>query len=56
MAKQHTITLDEDTLTGLLFHLKETVDRIPVSIIEPDPWECVTKTIDEIEKYVTIDD
>jgi hypothetical protein len=56
MAKQHTVTLSEETWIGLLIHLKETVDRIPVSTIEPDPWECVTKTIDAIEEFVSVDD
>lgn len=53
---QHTVTLSERTWIGVLIHLKDTVDRIPVSTIDPDPWECVNEIIEEIEKFVTLDD
>lgn len=44
-----SITLAEETWIGLLFHLKDTVENIPVSIIEPDPWICVTEVIATVE-------
>ncbi len=44
-----TIKLDEDTWTGLLFHLRDTVEHIPVSTVEPDLWDCVTKVINVLE-------
>jgi len=52
----HTVTLSKHTWLGVLIHLKETVETIPVSIIEPDPWECVQKAIEEIEQFVTLED
>lgn len=44
-----SITLDKETWTGILFHFQDTVENIPVSLIEPDPWICVTKAIEAIE-------
>lgn len=52
MTNSISITLDKETWMGLLFHLQETVEHIPVSIIEPDPWQCVTKAIEVIESNV----
>ena len=44
-----TITLDRKTCAGLLGHLKDTVETIPVSALDPDPWECVNSAIQAIE-------
>ena len=44
------ITMSEKTWSGLLMHLNETVDIIPVSVLDPDPWQCVRIAIAKIEK------
>lgn len=44
-----TITLDRKTCAGLLGYLKDTVETIPVSALDPDPWECVNSAIQAIE-------
>jgi hypothetical protein len=51
---KHTVTLTKRTWLGVLIHLKATVDTIPVSTIEPDPWKAVNIAIKEIEKFVTL--
>lgn len=44
-----SITMSERAWRGLLVHLKDTVERIPISIIEPDPWQAVNIAIAKIE-------
>lgn len=53
---KETVTLSKRTWLGVLIHLKDTVDNIPVSTITPDPYLCVLKVINEIEKFVTLED
>ena len=53
---KHTVTLSKRTWLGVLIHLKETVDNIPVSTVSPDPYSCVHRAIKEIEKFVTLED
>lgn len=53
---KHTVSLPMRTWLGVLIHLKDTVDNIPVSTITPDPYLCVLKVINEIEKFVTLED
>lgn len=47
-----TITLDRETWEGVLFHLKDTVEHIPISTIQPDPWQCVTTAIEALDLYL----
>jgi hypothetical protein len=41
---------------GGLVHLKDTVELIPVTAIDPNPWDSVNKQLAQIEKFVTLDD
>jgi hypothetical protein len=50
MAEPITITMSERTWRGLLIHLIDTIEQIPVSIIDPDPYKAVSITIAKIEK------
>ena len=54
--KKVTVTLDEDTWLGLLYHLRDTVTHIPVSAVEPDPWQAVTKVIDVLNSKLRDND
>jgi len=47
-----TITMSEKAWVGLLYHLKDTVNAIPISIIEPDPYQAVNITIAKIEQQL----
>ena len=44
-----SITLPLETWEGVLYHLEDTVERIPLSVIEPDRYECVTQAIQSIK-------
>lgn len=52
MTEPISVTLDRETWEGVLFHLQDTVDNIPVSIIEPDPWQCVVTAIETLNLYL----
>jgi hypothetical protein len=43
-----TITLDRKTCAGLLGYLKDTVETIPITTLDPDPWQCVNEAIERI--------
>jgi hypothetical protein len=47
-----SVTLFENAWVGLLMHLKDTVNLIPVSTIEPDPYRCVNIAIAKIEQQL----
>lgn len=47
-----TVTLDRETWEGVLFHLEDTVEHIPISTIQPDPWQCVITAIDTIKPLI----
>lgn len=47
-----TITLSRETWLGVLIHLQDTVETIPISLIEPDPWQCVITAIDLINLHL----
>jgi hypothetical protein len=53
---KHEVTLTKHVWLGVLIHLKDTVELIPVTAIDPDPWDSVNKLIAQIEKFVTLDD
>ena len=55
-SNKYAVTLTKRTWLEVLIHLKDTVDNIPVSTVEPDPWQAVSKTIKEIEKFVTLEE
>jgi hypothetical protein len=44
-----SISLSSKVWEGVLFHLEDTVEHIPISIIEPDPYECVSHAITAIK-------
>ena len=50
MPEPITITMSERAWRGLLIHLEDTIELIPVSIIDPDPYKAVSITIAKIEK------
>ena len=52
----YSIRLTKRTWLGVLIHLKDTVDNIPVSTIVPDPFLCVHKLIDKIEEFAPLND
>jgi ribosomal protein S27E len=43
-----SVTMSTRTWTGLLYHLQDTVNTIPISCIEPDPYQCVNISIAKI--------
>lgn len=47
-----SVTLPKYIWEGIMMHLHDTVDNIPVSIIEPDPYLCVNRLIKELEKDI----
>ena len=49
-----SITLSSEVWEGVLFHLKDTVEHIPISIIEPDPYECVSNAIIAIQSKLNL--
>ena len=51
--KQIAGTLDEETWTGLLSYLQDTVDTIPISTLDPDPWDCVSNLIKALQKKLS---
>jgi hypothetical protein len=49
-----SITLSSEVWEGVLFHLKDTVEHIPISLIEPDPYECVSNAIIAIQSKLNL--
>lgn len=49
-----SITLSAEVWEGVLFHLKDTVEHIPISLIEPDPYECVSNAILAIQSKLNL--
>jgi ribosome-associated translation inhibitor RaiA len=47
-----TVTMSERVWIGLLIHLKDTVEQIPISAITPDPYQSVNITINKIEQQL----
>jgi ribosome-associated translation inhibitor RaiA len=47
-----SVTLSENAWVGLLMHLKDTVNSIPITAIEPDPYQCVNIAIAKIEQQL----
>lgn len=54
--KSVTITLPALTWEGVLYHLENTVENIPISLIDPDPYECVTDTITALKSKLNINE
>lgn len=51
-----TITLPTWMWEGVLYHLADTVEHIPISIIDPDPYECVSEVITALKSKLNINE
>ena len=50
-SESFSVTLPRHIWEGVLFHLEETKDYIPISMLEPDPYECICLAINAIGKF-----
>jgi hypothetical protein len=51
-----SVTLPAWIWEGVLYHLADTVEYIPISLIDPDPYECVSEAITALKSKLNINE